>query len=79
MEGKQAVSSENLAQPLEQAKHGASIPKGFWMDWESRLRRELELDVQSFKYEYTSLYGRLDSEWLKDTTKNAGWFSLTKP
>lgn len=69
MEGKQTVFSENLAQFLEQAKNDTSISTALLKDWESKLRRELE--CQSLKYEYTSLYGRLVSEWLEDSPADA--------
>ena len=69
MEGKQTVFSESLAQFLEQAKYDVSIPRALLKDWESELRREL--DVQSLKFEYTSLYGRLATEWLEDSHADA--------
>lgn len=68
MEGKTTILSENLALFLEQAKYDVSIPRALLEDWEAKLRREL--DVQSLKYEYTSLYGRLVTEWLEDTPTN---------
>lgn len=68
-EGKHTIFNENLAQFLEQTKHDISISRAFLKDWESKLRREL--DLQSLKYEYTSLYGRLVTEWLEDSPADA--------
>lgn len=68
MEGKTTILSENLALFLEQAKYDVSVPRALLEDWEAKLRRQL--DVQSLKYEYTSLYGRLVTEWLEDAPAN---------
>lgn len=68
-EGKHTIFNENLAQFLEQTKHDISISRAFLKDWESKLRREL--DLQSLKYEYTSLYGLLVTEWLDVTPADA--------
>ena len=52
----------NLRHFLKQAAHDPSISPKLLDDWERSLTRQL--DVQSQKYRYATLYGQLVMEWL---------------
>lgn len=52
----------NLDRFLAQARHDPSISAKVLGDWEKNLLRHL--DVQSLKFEYATLYGKLVTEWL---------------
>ena len=56
------ISLENVRQFLEQAQNDPSVSEKLQRDWQVKLEREL--DVNSLKYEYASLYGQLVNEWL---------------
>ena len=56
------ISLENVRQFLEQAQNDPSVSEKLQRDWQMKLEREL--DVNSLKYEYASLYGQLVNEWL---------------
>lgn len=57
-----SLSSWNMKHFLEQARSDPSVSQKLQKDWEAKLRSEL--DVQSLRFEYASLYGRLVKEWL---------------
>lgn len=52
----------NLDRFLAQARHDPTVSPGLLVDWEQSLRRHL--DIQSLKFEYATLYGKLVTEWL---------------
>lgn len=60
---------KNIARFLEQAKFDPSVSTAIQKDWQSKL--EKQLDIQSLKYEYASLYGRLVNEWLSANVDKA--------
>lgn len=55
------ISLANLKRFVEQAGHDPSVSEYFLQDYEATLRNDLE--VQSNKYEFASLYGELVKEW----------------
>lgn len=56
------ASIENLRRFVAQARTDPSVSLAMQRDWQERL--ENELNVNSRKYEYASLYGRLVNEWI---------------
>ncbi|KAL2070920.1 hypothetical protein VTL71DRAFT_13946 [Oculimacula yallundae] len=52
----------NIRRFWRQAKLDPSISTAIQQGWQSKL--EKQLDVQSLKYEYAALYGKLVNEWL---------------
>lgn len=52
----------NLDRFLAQARHDPTVSANLLVDWEQSLRRHL--DIQSLKFEYATLYGKLVTEWL---------------
>ncbi|KUJ19747.1 uncharacterized protein LY89DRAFT_640958 [Mollisia scopiformis] len=59
----------NVAKFLEQARHDPSVSIYLQKDWETKLINML--DVQSLKYEYASLYGRMVNEWLSSSDEKS--------
>lgn len=57
-----SISLPNIKRFLQQAQHDPSISDVLLKDWQEKLKNELDID--SLKYEYASLYGRLVKEWL---------------
>jgi hypothetical protein len=55
------ISLDNLSRFVEQSEHDPSVSEYFLRDYEATLRNGL--DVQSNKYEFASLYGKLVNEW----------------
>ncbi|KAE8451790.1 hypothetical protein EG329_002630 [Mollisiaceae sp. DMI_Dod_QoI] len=53
---------KNVKKFLEQARCDPSVSMKLQKDWESKL--VTQLDVQSLKYEYAALYGKMVNEWL---------------
>lgn len=60
------VKLKNLERFLEQARYDPSISAKLMQDWKDSLIQQL--DVQSLKYQYSSLYGELVTEWLSAET-----------
>ncbi|OLN84921.1 hypothetical protein CCHL11_03907 [Colletotrichum chlorophyti] len=56
------VSVENLKRFVQQADYDPCISTEFLAEYENAMRNEL--DVQSAKYRYAELYGKLVSEWI---------------
>lgn len=56
------MSLDNVRNFLEQSRNDPSVSEKMQRDWQMKL--EQELHVNSLKYEYASLYGRLVNEWL---------------
>jgi len=56
------VLLNNLQKFLDQARYDPSISPKLLQDWEQSLTKEL--DIQSLKYQYATLYGQLVTEWL---------------
>jgi hypothetical protein len=54
----------NLERFLEQTRYDPSVSLSLLHDWEDVLTQQL--DVQSSRYEYASLYGQLVTEWLSN-------------
>jgi hypothetical protein len=52
----------NVQRFLEQAHRDPSVSLELQADWERQIKNLL--DVQSLKYEYASLYGRMVTEWI---------------
>lgn len=56
------VLLKNFERFLEQARYDPSISVKMLGDWESSLKKKL--DIQSLRYQYADLYGKLVTEWL---------------
>ncbi|KDN63084.1 hypothetical protein CSUB01_00158 [Colletotrichum sublineola] len=56
------VSVDNLKRFVQQAEYDPCISESLLNDYESAMRNEL--DVQSAKYRYAELYGKLVNEWI---------------
>ncbi|KAG4428766.1 hypothetical protein IFR05_015754 [Cadophora sp. M221] len=77
-----STDTKNIGRFLEQAKFDPSVSTTIQQEWQSKL--EKQLDIQSLKYEYASLYGRLVNEWLSanvdkaevDSVSNSGFESV---
>ncbi|MCJ1338297.1 hypothetical protein MMC09_003583 [Bachmanniomyces sp. S44760] len=54
---------------LAQARYDPSVSSKILEQWEQSMLRHIE--VQSLKYSYANLYGKLTSEWLSSTQKAA--------
>ncbi|OCK74265.1 hypothetical protein K432DRAFT_339211 [Lepidopterella palustris CBS 459.81] len=61
------IDLKNLDRFLGQARHDPSVSSKMLQDWEETLLRHLE--VQSLKFQYATLYGRLVNEWLSSEKK----------
>jgi hypothetical protein len=59
---------KNIKQFIEQAHSDPSVSTKLQKDWQAQL--EKALDIQSLKFEYASLYGRLVNEWLSVSEEN---------
>jgi len=59
---------KNIKQFIEQAHSDPSVSTKLQKDWQAQL--EKALDIQSLKFEYASLYGRLVNEWLSVSEDN---------
>lgn len=59
---------KNIRQFIEQAHSDPSVSTKLQQDWQAQL--EKALDIQSLKFEYASLYGRLVNEWLSVSEDN---------
>lgn len=57
-----SLSSWNMRHFLAQARSDPSVSEKLLKEWEAKLKGQL--DVQSLRFEYASLYGRLVNEWL---------------
>lgn len=62
-DGPAGLSTKNVSRFLDQCQHDSSVPPSLLEEWQSKLKRAL--DIQSRKYEYASLFGRLVTEWLE--------------
>lgn len=62
------VSLENLDRFIQQAQYDPSVTGSFVRECEASLRKQL--DVQSTRYAYASLYGRLVNEWISKGKNN---------
>ncbi|KAL1868296.1 hypothetical protein Daus18300_006020 [Diaporthe australafricana] len=56
------ISLENLDRFIQQARHDPAVTDSFVEEHESLVRNELQ--VQSNRYAFASLYGRLVNEWI---------------
>ncbi|KAK0728391.1 hypothetical protein B0T26DRAFT_748621 [Lasiosphaeria miniovina] len=56
------LSAANLKRFVEQAAYDPSVSEVFLHDYEAALRNELQ--VQSNKFDFATLYGRLINEWI---------------
>ncbi|KAK4219375.1 hypothetical protein QBC37DRAFT_409892 [Rhypophila decipiens] len=56
------ISVDNIKHFLEQAQYDPSVTEPLLQDFEASLRKQL--DVQSNKYEFASLYGKLVNDWI---------------
>ncbi len=61
------IELTNLGRFLDQARHDPSVSTDMVFTWEKSLLRQL--DMQSLKYAYASLYGQLVMEWLSSEAK----------
>lgn len=67
------MSLENLDRFIQQAQHDPAVTDAFIQEYESLVRNELQ--VQSNRYEFASLYGKLVNEWIsasKDQEQEQG-------
>lgn len=56
------MSLENLDRFIQQAQHDPAVTDAFIQEYESLIRNELQ--VQSNRYDFASLYGKLVNEWI---------------
>lgn len=63
-DGPAGLSTKNVRRFLDQCQHDSSVPTSLLEEWQRKLKRAL--DIQSRKYEYASLFGRLVTEWLEN-------------
>lgn len=56
------MSLDNLNRFIQQAEHDPAVTDAFIQEYESLVRNELQ--VQSNRYEFASLYGKLVNEWI---------------
>lgn len=56
------MSLENLNRFIQQAEHDPAVTNDFIQEYESLVRNELQ--VQSNRYAFASLYGKLVNEWI---------------
>lgn len=63
------ISTYNIMRFLEQAQYDPSVSEPLLQDYEDSLRNQLQ--VQSNKYEFASLYGKLVNEWIAAGKSNA--------
>lgn len=56
------MSVENLNRFIQQAEHDPAVTDAFIQEYESLVRNELQ--VQSNRYAFASLYGKLVNEWI---------------
>lgn len=56
------MSLENLNRFIQQAEHDPAVTNAFIQEYESLVRNELQ--VQSNRYAFASLYGKLVNEWI---------------
>lgn len=63
-DGPAGLSTKNVRRFLDQCQHDSSVPPSLLEEWQNKLKRAL--DIQSRKYEYASLFGRLVTEWLEN-------------
>lgn len=63
-DGPAGLSTKNVRRFLDQCQHDSSVPPSLLEEWQSKLRRLL--DIQSRKYEYASLFGLLINERLEN-------------
>lgn len=63
-DGPAGLSTKNVRRFLDQCQHDSSVPPSLLEEWQRKLKRAL--DIQSRKYEYASLFGRLVTEWLEN-------------
>src|SRR5271169_4829342 len=59
-----SLSSWNMKHFLAQARSDPSVSETLLKEWEAKLKGQL--NVQSLRFEYASLYGRLVKEWLSN-------------
>jgi hypothetical protein len=57
----------NMRQFLGQSQHGSSVSSVTLGEWEKKLLQEIE--KESMKYEYTTLFGEILMEWSSDQSK----------
>ncbi|CAN8095431.1 unnamed protein product [Discula destructiva] len=62
------ISLSNFDRFIQQAQNDPSITDSFILECEASVRKEL--DVQSSKYDYASLYGKLVNEWTSPEKKH---------
>ena len=63
--------------PTKNVQHDSSVSPGLLEEWQKTFERAL--DVQSRKYEYASLLGKLVTEWLENPNEAvAGTHGLTQ-
>lgn len=56
------MSLDNLTRFIQQAQHDPAVTDAFIQEYESQVRNELQ--VQSNRYAFASLYGKLVNEWI---------------
>lgn len=71
---KTTISLGNLRRFLAQARTDPSVSVAMQRDWQEKL--ENQLNVNSLKYEYASLYGRLVKEWISAAESNSNIDSI---
>lgn len=75
-DGPAGLSTKNVRRFLDQCQHDNSVSPSLLEEWQSNLRRAL--DIQSRKYEYASLFGRLVTEWLENPNDAAAARSVPR-
>ena len=58
------LSTENVQRFLDQSHHDSSVSPSLLEEWQATFERAL--DIQSRKYQYASLFGKIVTEWLEN-------------
>ena len=61
--GLAGLSPLNIERFLDQSRHDSSVSLSLLKEWQATFERAL--DIQSRKYQYASLFGKLVTEWLE--------------
>jgi hypothetical protein len=62
--GRIGVQVKNIERFLDQADHDPSVSSSLLHEWQQKIERDL--NIQSLKYKYADLFGRLVTEWIEN-------------
>lgn len=64
------LSLKNIRRFLAQSRRDPSVSPSLLKEWQTNLQHEL--DIQTTKYEYADLFGRLVTDWIRNADDTAG-------